>query len=155
MNARCKLVPGTFVYLLVIAHHPLCPDSQASTIGGIVPILIMGARRQHLRLTCGSADSVCLRAHRYLYHALPRPHTQPRTHTTPLHATTLHSHLFPVHTTPPHSHLYVGSKLSVPSAPLGFVSAAAKDRATHHIHSTHFINTHKHPTPTRLSQVYK
>ena len=34
-----------------------------------------------------------LRPH-YLHHALTGPHTQPTTHTTPLHPTTLHSHLF-------------------------------------------------------------
>jgi len=40
-------------------------------------------------------NSVCLRHRRYLLHALPRPHTQPHTHTTPLHAITLHSNLLP------------------------------------------------------------
>ena len=42
-----------------------------------------------------SADSVCLRACCYLHHSPPRLHTWPRTHTTPLHATTLHCHLSP------------------------------------------------------------
>jgi len=56
---------------------------------------------------------------------------------------------------PPHSHLYFGYKLPVRHVPPSLVSAAAKDRATLHIHSTHSINTRKHPTPTRLGQVYK
>ena len=37
----------------------------------------------------GSADSVCIRARRYLYHVLTRPYTRPPTHTIPLHVTTL------------------------------------------------------------------
>jgi len=69
-----------------------------------------------------------------------------------LSATSLHSHLLPV---PPHSHLYFGYKLPVWHVPPGFVSAFAKDRATIHIHSTHSINTRKHPTPTRLGKVCK
>ena len=55
----------------------------------------------------------------------------------------------------PHSHLCFGYKLPVWHVPPGLVSAAAKDSATLHIHSTHSINTRKHPTPTRLGQVYK
>jgi len=58
-------------------------------------------------------------------------------------------------TPPPHCHLYFGYKLPVPSAPLGFVSTAAKDRATLHIHSAHSSNTREHPSPTRLGQAYK
>jgi len=42
----------------------------------------------------------------------------------------------------PHNHLCFGYKQPVPGAPLGFVSAAAKDRATLHI-------------PSRLGKVYK
>ena len=93
---------------------------------------------------------------RYLHHAPPRPHTRPHTLTTPLYATTLHSHMLPpAHTPAPHSHLCFGYKQPVTGAPLGFVSAAAKDRATPHINSNHSINTRKHPTPTRLGKVYK
>ena len=94
---------------------------------------IMGARQRHIRLARDSADSVCLRAHRYLFHAPPSPHTRPRTFTTPLHATTLHSHLLPANTPPPHSHLYFGYKLPVWGVPLGLASVFAKDRATLHI----------------------
>ena len=137
-------------------QHPLCSLSQwdPPQWGGI-PWDNMGARRRHLRLVGVSADSVCLRAHHYLYHAPPRPQIRPHTHTTPLHASTLHSHLLPAHTAPPHSHLYFGYKLPVRHVPLGLVSVAAKDSVTLHIHSTHSINTHKHPTPTRLGIVYK
>jgi len=60
---------------------------------------------------------------------------------------TLHSHVLPAHTPAPHSNLCFGYKQPVPGAPLGFISTAAKDRAIPHIHSTHFINTCKHPTP--------
>ena len=95
----------------------------------------MGARWWHLRLARGSADSACLRTHRYLLHAPPRPHTRPRTLTTPLHATTLHSHLVPANTPAPHSHLYFGYKQPVWHVLLGLASVAAKDRATLHIHS--------------------
>jgi len=83
------------------------------------------------------------------------PHTRPRTLTTPLHATTLHSHLLPAHTPAPHIHLSFGYKLPVTAPTPGLVPTVAKDRATLHIHSTHSINTHKHPTPTRLGKVYK
>ena len=78
-------------------------------LGGGFPSSIMGARRRYLRLARDSADSVCLRAHHSLVHALPSPHTRPRTLTTPVHATTLHSHLLPANTPAPHSHLYFGS----------------------------------------------
>ena len=73
----------------------------------------MGARRRNLRLARGSAKYVCLRAHRCLHHAPPRPHTRPGTLTTPLHATTLHSHLLPAHTPAPHRHLCFGYKMPV------------------------------------------
>jgi len=115
----------------------------------------MGARRRHLRLAHGSADSVCLRHRRYLHHALPRPHTQPRTHTTHLHATILHSYLPLTHTPVPHSHLSFGYKLPVTAHTPGLVPTVAKDRATLHIHSNLSINTRKYPTPTRFGKVYK
>jgi len=57
------------------------------------PSIIMGVRRRNLRLARGSAKSVCLRAHHYLHHKPPRPHTRPRALTTPLYATTLHTSL--------------------------------------------------------------
>ena len=50
---------------------------------GLPRSIIMGARRRNLRLARGSAESVCLRAHCYLHHAPPRPHTWPRTLTHP------------------------------------------------------------------------
>ena len=56
-------------------------------LGGDSPS-IMGTQRRNLQLVRGSADSVCLRAHRYPHYSPPRPHTRPRTLTTPLHATT-------------------------------------------------------------------
>jgi len=123
-------------------------------LGGDPPASITGARRRNLRLARGSADSFFLRADRYLHHGPPRPHTWPRTHTTPLHATTLHSHLLPAHTAPLHSHLYFGYEQPVWHVPLGLTSVAAKDSATLHIHSTHSINSRKHPTPTPLGKVY-
>ena len=113
--------------------------------------LMIGTRQRQ----CGSADFVCLCAHRYLHHGLPRSHTWTRTLTTPLHATTLHSHVLSAHTPVPHSHLCFGYKQPIPGALLGFALAAAKDSATLHIHSTHSINTRTHPTPTHLGQVCK
>jgi len=81
--------------------YPLWPvfSPQATTIGGGPPPWIMGARRRHLRLARGGADSVCLRARPYLHHASTRPRTRPPTHTTPLNVTTLHSHLPSAHNT--------------------------------------------------------
>ena len=81
---------------------------------------------------------VCLRAHRYLHHDLPRSHTWPRTLTTSLHATTLHSHLLPAHTPTPRSHY----KTACPGRTPGLVPTVAKDSAT--------LRTH-----TRLGKVYK
>ena len=49
-------------------QHPPCPLSQGTTIGGGLPPSIPGARRWHLRLARGSADSVWLCFHRYLLH---------------------------------------------------------------------------------------
>jgi len=46
-------------------------------------------------------------------------------------------------------------KLAVRHVPLGLDSVLFKVRATLYIHSTHSINTRKHPTPTRLGKVYK
>ena len=94
---KCSNTPRA----LFLRPLPLWGDSPPS---------IMSARRRNLRLACGSAELVFLRAHRYLHHGPPRPHTRPRTNTTPLHATTLHSHLLPAHTVVPHSHLYLGYK---------------------------------------------
>ena len=45
-------------------HHPPCPLSQATTIGGGPPLSILGARRLHQQLARDSANSVCLRARR-------------------------------------------------------------------------------------------
>jgi len=113
--------------------RPLWGDSSPS---------IKGARRRHLRLARGSADSVCLCIHHSLVHAPLRSHTRPRTLTTPLYATTLHSHLLPTNTPAPNSHLYFGYKQPVPGALLGLISAAVEDRTTLHI-------------PSRLGKVYK
>jgi len=150
----CWLISTTSTDDRLSTRDPLCPFLQATTIGDGLSLSIMGARRRNLRLARGSADSVCLCAHRYLHHALARPHTRPRTYTIPLHATTLHSHLLPAHTVALHSHLYFGYKLPVWHVPLGLASVAAKDRAALHIHSTHTINTRTHPTPTPLGKVY-
>jgi len=134
-------------------HNKTRPRMKShTTIGGRLPPSIMGARWQNLRLARGSDDSICLRAHHYLYHGLARPHTRPRTHTTSFHTTTLHSHIIPAHTAPPHSHLYFGYKLPVQHVTLVFASVAAQDRDTLHIHSTHSIKTRTHPTPTRLGK---
>ena len=53
-------------------QQPPCPLSQLKTTWGGPSFLIMGTLLRHLRLARGSADSVCLRAHRYLHHAPPR-----------------------------------------------------------------------------------
>jgi len=135
--------------------NPPCPLPQATTIGGGIPLWAMGAQHRHLILARGSADSSCLLARRYLYHAPPRPHTRPHTHKSPLQVTTFRSHLLPAHTVPPHSHLYFAYKLPVWHVLMGLVSAAAKDRATIHIHSTLSVNARKHPTPPSLDKVYK
>jgi len=124
-------------------------------LGGTPTLDHNGRAAQNLRLARGSAESVCLRAHRYLHHAPPRPHTRPHTLTTPSHATTPHSHLLPTHTPAPHSHLCFGYTLPVTGHTLGLVPTVAKDRATLDIHSTHSINTCKLPTPTCLDQLYK
>ena len=70
--------------------------------------------------------------------SLPASHP----HTTLACKTTLHSHLLSTHIPAPHSHLNFGYRQPVPGAPLGLVSAAAKDRVTLHI-------------PSRLGKVYK
>jgi len=129
--------------------------SRLRPLGEDSPRSIMGARRRNLRLARGGTDSLYRHIQSYLHHAPPRPHTRPGTLTTPLHATTLHSHLLPANTASPHSHFYFGYKQPVPGALLGLVSAAAKDSATSHIHTTHLINACTHPTPTRLGKVHK
>jgi len=106
-------------------QHPPCPVSQA-TIGGGLPLSIMGAGQRNLRSARRSAEFVFV----YTQHGPPRSHTWPRTLTAPLHATTLHSHLPPTHTFAPHSHLYFGYKLPVRHVPLGLDSVVAKDRTT-------------------------
>jgi len=128
--------------------HPPHPLSQLQTIWlGLPPSIIMGARRRNLRLAHDSAESVCLRAHCYLHHAPPNPHTRPRTLIISLYATTLHSHLLSTHTVAPHTHPYFDYKIVYClHVPLGLASVFAKNRATLHIHSTHSINTRKHPT---------
>jgi len=148
------LVSVTFVGLIVIINAfavilspfpppipsptTLGPTSPVSSFPvedhwvGLPPSIIVGARRRNLRLARGSAESVCLRTHRYLHHAPPRPHTRPRTLTTPLHATTLHSHLLPTHTPAPHSHLSFGYKLTVTARTTGVAPNVAKDRAPPH-----------------------
>jgi len=125
--------PSPYPPLLPSDQHPPCPLSQLKTIWlGLPPSIIMGARRQPLRLARGSAKSVCLRAHCYLHHALSRLHTRPRTLTTPLNATTLHTSLprVPRLHPAPHSHLYFGYKLPVWHVPSGVVSTAATARPT-------------------------
>jgi len=141
---------GLIVIIIVFAaiHSPfplpipspttLKPTSPVSSFPvedhwvGLPPSIIMGARRRNLPLAHGSAESVCLRTHRYLHHAPPRQHTWPRTLTTPLYATTLHSHLLPGHTPAPHSHLSFGYKLTVTARTTGLVPNVAKDRAPPH-----------------------
>ena len=86
--------------------HPRapCPVSQATTLGRGLPPPIMGARRQNLRLARGSADSGCLRAHRYLHHAPPRPHPASHPHNTLAcnHSSLPPSSVLP----PPHTHTF-------------------------------------------------
>ena len=71
--------PDTLPYYSQTKHSP-CPLSESKTIWlGLPPSIIMGVRRRNLRLARGSAESVCLHAHRCLHHAPPKPHTRPRT----------------------------------------------------------------------------
>ena len=59
---------------------------------------------------------------------------------------------------PPHTHTfqhiifckYIGPRLCV-----RFFVKGARSMGLLHIHTTHFINTRKHPTPKRLDKVYK
>jgi len=86
--------PSQYPPLLPSAQHPPCPLFQLKTTWlGLQPSIIMVVRRRNPRLARGSAESVCLRAHRYLHHAPPSSHTRPRTLTTPLHVTALHTSL--------------------------------------------------------------
>jgi len=91
----------------------------------------------------------------YLHHALRRRHNQPPTLSTILHPKTLHSHLPPHHTPVPQSHLCFGYKQPIPGAQLDFIPTAAKDSTTLTIHTNHFINTCKHPTPHPLAKYTK
>ena len=91
---------------------------------------------------CGSADFVCLRSHRYRTMACQdlTPSLAPSQHPC------MQPHFAPTSSPPTSLHLgaisILAIKLPVPGAPLGFVSAAAKDRVTLHI-------------PSRLGKVYK
>jgi len=107
-------------------------------------------------LARSSADSVCLCAHRYLHHALSRPHTRPRTHNIPLQP-----HFTPTSSRPTLFYLIAISVLAIIACPGRtpglVVPTIAKDSATltdRDIHSTHSINSHTHLTPTRLGKVY-
>ena len=109
-------------------HH--LPSPRKSALEGSFPTncATFPGHRQALqpssnRARCG-ADSGCLCVRCYQQHALTRPYNRPPTHTTPLH-----------HEQP------------VPSALLGFVSAASEDRATLHMHLNHSINTPQTPNP--------
>ena len=136
-----NLVFETFVYLLILtvavilSPFPL-PIPSTTTLGQNIPRVLFPSSRQlggdslprsagaklmigARQRQCGSADFVCLRAHCYLHHGLPRSDHWPRTLTTPLHATTLHSHLLPTHILVPHSHLYFGYKTACPARTAG------------------------------------
>ena len=82
-------------------QHPPCPLYQATTIGVGLSPSIMGARRRNLRLAHGSADSGCLRAHRYLHHAPLRLHPASHPHNT---LACKHSPLPPPCVLPPPTH---------------------------------------------------
>jgi len=134
-------------------QHPPCPLSQAMTIGGGLPPSIMGVRRRNLQLAHGSADSGCLRAHCYLHHAPPRPHLASHPHNTLAYN---HSSLPPPSVLPlPRTHTfqhiifckYIGPRLCV-----RFFVKGARSMGLLHIHTTHSMNNHKHPTPTRLGK---
>jgi len=133
-----------------------CPTLIPTIGGGHPPSIIMGARRRNLRLARGSADSGCLRTHLCLYHALPRPHPASHPHNT---LACNYSSLPPLSVLPPpHTHTfqhiifckYIGPRLCV-----RFFVKGARSMGLLHIHTTHFINTRKHPTPKRLDKVYK
>jgi len=83
-------------------QHPPSPLSQGTTIWGGLPPSIMSTRQRNLRLARGSADSGCLRSHRYLHHAPPRPHPASHPHHT---LACNHSSLPPPSVLPPpHTH---------------------------------------------------
>ena len=133
-----------------------CPTLIPTIGGGHPPSIIMGARRRNLRLARGSADSGCLLTHLCLYHALPRPHPASHPHNT---LACNYSSLPPLSVLPPpHTHTfqhiifckYIGPRLCV-----RFFVKGARSMGLLHIHTTHFINTRKHPTPKRLDKVYK
>ena len=96
-----------------------CTLSQATTIGGGLLSSMMGVQQQRLPLARGSADSVCLRVHRCLHHAPPRPHPASHPHNT---LACNHSSLPPPSVLPPpHTHTfqhiifckYIGPRLCV------------------------------------------
>jgi len=124
-----------------LAQLHCVPPQATQRAGGVIALLVRHIPRsltsdttslQPRRGARGGANSVGLRASRYLHDTLTRPHTLPHTHTTPLHPTTLDSHLPPDHATAPHIHVYfqVGYKLPVWHVPMRFVSSATKDRST-------------------------
>jgi len=151
-------------YIPPFPYPPLLPSDAISPVSsfpghdhwGGLPPSIMGARPRNLRLARGSADSGCLRAHRYLHHAPPTPDPASHPHNTLAcnHSSLPPSSVLP----PPHTHTfqhiilckYIGSRLCV-----RFFVKGARNMGLLHIHTTHSINTRKHPTPTRLGKVYK
>ena len=120
-------------------QHPPCPLPQWVGTPPINPgraaaSPMIGAQQLRLCLSsCSPLPDPCSAET-----SLPASHP----HTTLACKTTLHSHLLSTHIPAPHSHLYFGYRQPVPGAPLGLVSAAAKDRVTLHI-------------PSRLGKVYK
>ena len=134
--------------------RPLC---QTTIIGGGLPSLdhgrvavkpTIGARQRRLCLSsCSPLPAPC---------SANTPHLALHTHnTTPLHATTLHSHL-PLYLHPPHTHTFqhiIFCKYTAPRLCVGLFVKGAQSMGLLDVHTTHAINTRKHPTHIRLGKV--
>ena len=113
-----KRAGGFFPYKL--RHIPRTPTSATA-------FLQPSALRRRLCLSmCSLLPATCS----------DKTYNRPPTHTTPLQAKTLNS-----------NHIHEPHEQPVPSALLGFVSAASEDRATLHMHFRHSINTLQTPNP--------
>jgi len=90
----------------------------------------------------------------------PTQHPCMQPHCTPTSLPPTPLYLIAISVLPPsaHPHLpihhFLGQYIS-PRLCVDFFVKGAHSMGLFHIHTTHSINNHKHPTPTRLGQVYK